>query len=127
METEARNEHNAEGGREHITLTEAAKLAPGRPSTNCLWRWCRRGVLSRAAERIYLRHIRVGGKVYTSKQWLDDFGQTLAEADAAYFRNEEGPAPQHAPSRPKRRRERFEQHRRETVEQASQELEDAGL
>ncbi len=29
---------------DYITLTEATKIAPGRPSTNCIWRWCRRGV-----------------------------------------------------------------------------------
>ena len=39
-----------------ITLTEAAKITPGRPSTNCLWRWCRRGVLSRGGERVRLEH-----------------------------------------------------------------------
>ena len=29
---------------EHLTLARAAKLAPGRPSANCVWRWCREGV-----------------------------------------------------------------------------------
>lgn len=111
-----------------LTLSQAAKIAPGRPSSNCLWRWCRRGVLSRSGERVYLHHARVGGKVYTSKQWLEDFGQALAEADAAYFRqNEDDAVPPPTSSRSKRRRQRFEQHRRDTVEQASQELKDAGL
>ena len=111
-----------------LPLSQAAKIAPGRPSSNCLWRWCRRGVLSRGGERVYLRHSRIGGKVYTSKQWLDDFGQALADADAAYFRqNEDDVVAQPAPSGPKRRRQRFEQHRRDTLEKASQELEDAGL
>jgi hypothetical protein len=32
------------GGEEHLTLVRAAKLAPGRPSVNCVWRWCREGV-----------------------------------------------------------------------------------
>ncbi len=113
---------------DHLTLSQAAKIAPGRPSTNCMWRWCRRGVLARTGERIYLRHIRVGGKVYTSKPWLDDFGQALADADAAYFRqNEYEAVTPPSSSRPKRRRQRFEQHRRATVDQANQELEDAGL
>jgi len=85
-------------------------------------------VLSRAGDRVYLEHIRVGGKVYTRADWLEEFGQTLAEADAAYFRqNEDGAVPPPASSGPKRRRQRFEQHRRDTVEQANQELEEAGL
>jgi len=111
-----------------LALSQAAKIAPGRPSSNCLWRWCRRGVLSRGGERVYLHHARVGGKVYTSKQWLDDFGQALAEADAAYFRQDEDDGvAQPAPSRPKRRRQRFEQHRREAIASANQELEGSGL
>lgn len=69
----------------HITLTEAAKLAPGRPSTNCLWRWCRRGVLSRCGERVRLQHMRIGGKIFTTAAWVEEFGRRLAEADAAYF------------------------------------------
>jgi len=45
------------GDTEHLTLMQAAKLAPGRPSGNCIWRWCRRGVLARSGERIRLEHI----------------------------------------------------------------------
>ena len=113
---------------EHLTLSQAAKLAPGRPSSNCLWRWCRRGVLSRAGERIYLQHVRVGGKVYTRVEWIENFARTLAAADNAYFRKTEDDASQRAArSKPKRRRKRFEQHRRDTMENANQELDDAGL
>jgi len=68
-----------------ITLTEAAKVMPGRPSTNCLWRWCRRGVLSRGGERIRLEHRRIGGKIFTAPDWLDEFGRRLADADTRYF------------------------------------------
>lgn len=70
---------------EHITLTEAAKIAPGRPSTNCMWRWCRRGVLARTGQRVRLQHIRVGGKIFTTPAWLEEFGRRLADTDAAYF------------------------------------------
>ena len=66
----------------HLTLSQASKITPGRPSTNCIWRWCRYGVLSRTGERVYLQHIRVGGKVFTRAEWIEDFGRTLAEADA---------------------------------------------
>ena len=49
-----------------ITLAEAARIAPARPSTNCVWRWCRKGVLSRGGERIRLQHQRVGGIIFTT-------------------------------------------------------------
>ena len=113
---------------EHRTLTEAAKIAPGRPSTNCMWRWCRRGVLSRTGERVHLRHVRIGGKIFTTARWLDEFGNRLTEADAAHFRlTEDETLLPPAPSYPKRRRQRFEQYRRETIESANRELDDAGF
>jgi hypothetical protein len=70
---------------EHITLSQAAKIAPGRPSINCLWRWCRRGVIARSGERVRLQHVRVGGKIFTAALWLEEFGRQLAEADQRYF------------------------------------------
>jgi len=70
---------------EYLTLTDAAKLAPGRPSTNCIWRWCRRGVLSRGGHRVRLHHVRIGGKIFTTADWLDEFGRSLAAADVEYF------------------------------------------
>ena len=119
---------NTGGGYEHLTLTEAAKIAPGRPSTNCLWRWCRRGVLSRTGERVHLQHVRIGGKLFTTARWLEEFGDRLAEADASYFRLAEDDAfPPPGRSRRKVQREQFEQHRRQSIEHASQELRDEGL
>jgi len=35
----------------------------------------------------------VGGKLFTSAEWLDSFGRRLAEADADYFDNEEADSP----------------------------------
>jgi len=70
---------------EHITLTQAAKLAPGRPTPNCVWRWCREGVKAASGERVRLKHTRFGSRIFTTRQWLNDFGQALAEADAAHF------------------------------------------
>jgi hypothetical protein len=70
---------------ERITLSQAARAAPGRPSPNCVWRWCRRGVVARTGQRVRLRHVRIGGKLFTTVKWLDEFGQRLAEADEAYF------------------------------------------
>ena len=70
---------------QQITLREAAALTPGRPSPYAIWRWCRKGVLSRAGERVRLRHTRFGGRLYTTQAWLEEFGQRLVESDSAYF------------------------------------------
>lgn len=68
-----------------LSLTDASKIIPGRPHATCLWRWCRRGVQARSGERIRLEHRRLGGKIFTRMDWLDDFSRRLAEADAKYF------------------------------------------
>lgn len=70
---------------EFLTLTQAAKLAPGRPSVNCVWRWCRRGVVARDGHRVRLQHIRSGGKIFTTAPWLLAFSTELAAADAQHF------------------------------------------
>ena len=117
---------------EHITLSQAAKLAPGRPSSNCVWRWCREGVKAASGTRVRLKHVRFGSRIYTTRQWLNDFGLALAEADAAHFdRDEQSPAPE--PSRRTSKRSRRasrssgadEAHRRHL--EAERELEEAGL
>ena len=119
---------------EHITLTQAAKLAPGRPSSNCVWRWCREGVKAATGTRVRLKHVRFGSRIYTTRQWLNDFGLALAEADAAHFdRDAQLPAPEHEPSRwPSKRSRRAsrlsgaDEARRRHLE-AERELEEAGL
>ena len=97
-----------------ITLTEAAKGAPGRPSTNCIWRWCRKGVLSRAGERIRLQHARIGGKIFTTTKWFDEFGQRVATADAQYFDANQPPSI----TRRRRPLNRYEQQRQEKIDRA---------
>lgn len=115
---------------DHISLNEAARIAPGDVSPNCIWRWCRRGVLSRSGERIKLQHVRVGGKLFTTAQWIEEFGQRLAEADADYFDRTEGapasPQPQ-TPRRRARRSARCDDRRREELAQVRRELEAEGL
>jgi len=115
----------------YITLTEAAKITPGRPSTNCMWRWCRRGVKSRSGERVRLEHRRMGGKIFTKLEWLDQFGRLLAEADAKYFDLCEAAAEAAAEPPPHRRRHRnptqFQQQRRREIEEAERELAEAGI
>lgn len=73
------------GVHQHMTLTQAVKFAPGRPSVNAMWRWCRRGVKSRTGERIRLEHIRAGGKLLTTAAWVEAFCRRLAQADSVYF------------------------------------------
>lgn len=70
---------------DYITLTHAAQSVPGRTTPNCVWRWCRTGVLARNGERVRLEHVRVGGKIYTRHGWLEAFCRRLAELDTAYF------------------------------------------
>ena len=70
---------------EYVSLTEAAKLAPGTPHVASLWRWCRRGIRARGGERIRLQHVRMGGALYTTAGWIDEFGHALAAADAQFF------------------------------------------
>lgn len=116
---------------DHITLTEAANIAPGRPSTNCIWRWCRRGVLSRNGERVRLQHVRMGGMIYTTAGWLEDFGKRLAEADAKYFDLYEAAAVAASNARQRRRAPRqptdYEKQIRERRERVARELDAAGI
>lgn len=115
---------NAASHEDLISLSQAARLSPGRPSANCIWRWCRRGVLSRTGERVHLQHVRLGGKLLTRRAWVEDFGARLAAADAGYFAHASGPgAP--APRRPSRRRPAAGGHDDDSLVQA--ELEAEGL
>jgi hypothetical protein len=115
---------------DYLTLTEAANLTPGRPSANCLWRWCRRGVISRSGERVRLQHARMGGKIFTTTAWLEEFGRRLADADRRYFELAETAAAAQV-NYPRSRRQastsQFEAQRRREIEQADRELEEAGL
>lgn len=70
---------------EYVNLATVSKLLPSCPHPSCIWRWCRRGVKSRSGERIKLEHVRIGGKIFCTAAWLDEFGRRLAEADAQHF------------------------------------------
>ena len=52
-----------------ITLAEAAKLIPGRPSACSIWRWRTRGVKGRKLECV-----KIGGRAYTSLEAIARFG-----------------------------------------------------
>lgn len=108
--------------REYMTLTKAAKLAPGQPSVNCIWRWCRKGVLARGGQRVRMQHVRIGGKLFTTADWLSQFGQALAEADASYFKLESRPAVSVTA-----RRTRTDKQRQAAVEKADRDLAEMGV
>jgi len=74
---------------EYLTLSEAAKHIPSRPSTQSLWRWCRRGLRTRDGGRAHLDHRRIGGQIYTTDEWLDEFFRETTDKDVAHFRNRE--------------------------------------
>lgn len=60
-----------------LTLTEAAKTLPGRPSVTTLWRWRTRGVRG-----VRLDTCAVGGRRYTSREAIQRFiAATTAAAD----------------------------------------------
>ena len=80
----------------YLTCAEAAQSLPNRPSASAVWRWSRRGILSRSGVRIRLKHYRLGGKIYTTEADLHRFFSDLAAADASYFDTPE-PAPKAKP------------------------------
>ena len=108
---------------EYITLGEAAKLAPNRPSTNSIWRWCRKGVLARSGQRVRLQHVRIGGKIFTTADWFHEFGRRLAEADATHFDLDDSDA--FTP--PLQPRTRTERRRQADIQRAERELKEAGV
>ncbi len=104
----------------YIGLAQAARLAPTRPSPNAVWRWCRRGLVARSGERIKLRHVRVGGKLFTTAANLDQFFQQLADADAVHFDDTPLQVPTVKASRTASRRAA-------DIERAERELKNAGV
>lgn len=94
---------------DYLTLTKAAKITPGRPSTAAIWRWATRGIRVRDGSRIHLEHLRMGGQILTTRAWIIDFGRKLAEA------NEKHEAPTSAVKLP----------RKPTSKQRAKQIEDA--
>lgn len=102
----------------YITLSEAAKRSPGRPSSNAIWRWARKGLKSRSGQRVRLKHIRCGGRIYTTPESLEQFFTAVAEADAQYFQE------RHHPDQP---RPRTDKQRQRDIDRAEHELAEAGI
>jgi hypothetical protein len=71
---------------DYLDFTAAAKVLPNRPHPATIWRWARKGVVVRGgAKRIHLQHVRAGGRVLTTREWLETFMRELAEADMEHF------------------------------------------
>ena len=93
-----------------IPLAEAARLMPCGPTSNTIWRWCRRGIRG-----IRLEYLRLGHRVVTSEAAIGRFAQRLAEADTPPM----SAAPTQPPKkRTPRRRERDIQKAEATLAQA---------
>ncbi len=60
-----------------LTLSQAARTLPTKPSPSTLWRWCRRG-----CKGVRLDYARVGRRIVTTPEALDCFARALAELDA---------------------------------------------
>ena len=60
-----------------ITLAEASRLLPGRPSVPTIWRWRNKGVRGRKLESVI-----VGGKCYTSVEAIQRFAQQQGETNS---------------------------------------------
>jgi len=110
----------------YLTLAQAGRNAPGQPSPNCLWRWCRKGVIARNGQRVRLQHVRIGGKLYTTARWIEEFGLRLAQADAEYFDLDERAAPPPRTRRCSSRHPRSEE-RQAAIDRAERELAEAGI
>ena len=103
-----------------LNLSEAARLAPGKPHVSAIWRHCRVGVLAANGERIKLEHTRFGRRVFTSAEAIERFGQRLAAADAEHFDSRNGNRNVTPKGRTPRQRER-------DIERATERLKAAGI
>lgn len=70
---------------DYVTLSQAAHLAPGRPSACAPWRWARHGLKARDGTVVRLRHVRAGRQVLTTADWLREFFEAVAAADQKHF------------------------------------------
>jgi len=66
--------------------------------------------------------VRIGGKLFTSVPWLEEFGKAVAEADAAYFDARAEPMP-----RPPRALTLTQKQHQADLERANMELDAAGI
>lgn len=92
-----------------LSMAQAARLLPerdgSRPHPSTLWRFCRKGIRSRAGGRVICDSVRVGARLYTTVRALNEFFAKVAKADAAYFQQQDTGPPTRGTSDPARERE----------------------
>jgi len=114
--------HTAYENMATITMKQAGDVSRVRPA--CIWRWCRKGVVARNGRRVRLQHVRIGGRVFTTKKWMDDFSELLAVADVESFEQKlngtGGRVVRPCKSRP-------DSQRQQAIERAERLLKEAGV
>ncbi len=65
-----------------VTLAEATRILPGRPSISTLWRWRHKGVGGRRLETV-----RIGGKRFTSREAIARFARQDGDAPTSAGRS----------------------------------------
>lgn len=68
---------------EFISMREASKLLPGRPSPTALSVWTSIGCSPGKGERVVLQTLRLGRRVFTKREWIDEFVKSLDRAASA--------------------------------------------
>lgn len=56
-----------------VSINDARGFFPGRPSLSTLWRWSLQGVKGPNGDRVKLRTIKSGGRVFVSREAVDAF------------------------------------------------------
>lgn len=107
----------------YLSCSQAARQCPIKLDPSAVWRWMRQGVVARDGERVYLRHCRVGRRVFTRPEWLERFWEELAEADRAAFASEA----EAQPRRSKPATGRDDEARQAAVQRAETQLREAGI
>ena len=62
----------------YLSLAEAARTVPGKPSPATLWRWITRG-----CNGVKLAAVRFGDRYFVTPEALEDFGREAASAPKA--------------------------------------------
>lgn len=79
---------------------------------------------SRSGERVRLQHVRLGGIIYTTAAWIEEFGRRLVDADTKHF--DLGAQDIQIP-RPGRAMTFTNKQREAHLDQVQRELKEAGL
>lgn len=71
-----------------VELAEAsAWFSNPPPHYSAIWRWAQRGLLARNGERVRLKSVRLGRKLYTTRRWYEEFIERKRAADLEYFQS----------------------------------------